>query len=72
MEAVPLLGSEETEKTEPSVRPSGSVAARAAVMAVSSAPSAMSSPVMDAESSTANSSQTVSYTHLTLPTISCV
>ena len=29
------------------------MAARAAVMAVSSAPSAMSSPVMDAESSTA-------------------
>ena len=42
------------EKTVPSVRPSGSVAERVPVMAeVSSAPSPMSSPVMEAGSSTA-------------------
>ena len=36
MEAVPLLGSEETEKTEPSVRPSASVTERVPVMMVES------------------------------------
>ena len=54
MDAEPLVGAEETVKTEPSVRPSTSEAERVPVMAdVSSAPSPMSSPVMDAESSTA-------------------
>ena len=54
MDAVPLLGSEETVKTEPSVRPSVSVAARVPVMAeVSSAPEPEVPEETTAESSTA-------------------
>ena len=55
MEAEPLVGPLPVamEKTEPSVRPSASVAERVPVMVVSSAPSPMSSPVMEAGSSTA-------------------
>ena len=55
MEAVPLLGllTDAMEKTVPSVRPSGSVAARVPLMAESSAPEPEVSPVTTAESSTA-------------------
>ena len=54
-DAEPLLGvlPSAMEKTEPSVRPSMSVAVRVPVMAVSSAPEPVVSPVIDARSSTA-------------------
>ena len=53
MDAVPLLGLEETEKTEPSVSPSTSVAARVAEMVVSSDPEPEVPEETTAESSTA-------------------
>ena len=52
MDAVPLLGSEETEKTEPSVSPSTSVAERVAVIVESSSPVPEVLPVIVAASST--------------------
>ena len=53
MDAVPLLGSEETEKTEPSVSPSTSVAERVPVIVESSAPEPELPEETTAESSTA-------------------
>ena len=53
MDAEPLVGSEETVKTEPSVRPSTSEAERVPVMVESSAPEPELPEETTAESSTA-------------------